>query len=476
MKGVSYMKKRLLSAALALTLAIGGFALPNGGISAVKAYAANTAASEPVVTASMASGKYDIFNGFDVKLSSDPDAMIFYSLNNTGYRLYSSPLYINHNSTINAYAIGKNGTSKRMTFSYELTPYIISSHESGVYSQPQRVYLLHATNGAKIYYTLDGSVPNENSELYTSSGVVIPRTCALKAVIVKPGCSKKYIIRDFIIENPLSEFEEQYANGGLVVKEEMSDSKTVNKLNDFKSKWGYNQLNDAQKQAYEAIFNAVKTHTESVDISSLKIRTSEIDKLYWAFDYDNPQFYALANGYGYSYYSSKGYVSSIALKYSRTLEQEQNLEASFLTNANEALNAAREYASDYDKLRSVHDWIINRTDYILTGPVYKSEADGPIIYGKALCEGYSKAFMYLVQSLGFDCVCVIGEANGGPHMWNMVKMNGTWYHVDVTFDDPIMSDGSKALTHDFFLLGTTEISKTHKLSTPFAVPYAPNNY
>lgn len=471
------MKKRLLSAALALTLAVSGIVLPDSAATSVaKAYAANTAAVEPALTASMASGRYDAFGGFDVKLSAEPGAMIFYSLNNTGYRLYSTPLYVNHNTTINAYAFGKNGPSSRMTFSYELAPYIFATHESGEYNEPQRVFLMQATNGAKIYYTLDGTTPNENSELYTSAGVVIPRSCTLKAVVVKTGWCKNYLERNFVIKNPLSEFDERYANGGLVIRNEEINNQTLNKLNDFSSKWGYNQLNPAQKQAYEMIFNAVKVHAENVDVSALKIRTSEIDKMYWAFDYDNPQFYALANGYGYSYYSSKGYVTTITLKYSRTLSQEQNLEASFISNANEAIKAAKEYASDYDKLKSIHDWIVNRTDYILNGPVYKSEADGPIIYGQALCEGYSKAFMYLAQSLGFDCVCVIGEANGGPHMWNMVKMNGTWYHVDVTFDDPIMSDGSKMLTHDFFLLGTKEIGETHNISTPFTVPYAPNSY
>ncbi len=475
------MKKRLLSAALVLSLFISGIALPNKAeASTTKIYAVNMTRENTYVekapTASKASGTYIFFNGFDLTLSADSNAIIFYSLNNTGYRIYNSPIYINHNSTIKAYAFGKNGISSVANYTYELVPFFIASHQSGEYAEPQRVYLKNATNGAKVYYTLDGTIPNENSTPYADTGVVIPKSCTLKAVIVKAGWSRSYITRDFVIKNPLSEFDEKYVDGGLVIRDDTSSNQIVNKLNDYMSKWGYNQLNAAQKQAYEAMFNAAKSHTESVDIASLKIKKSDIDKLYWAFDYDNPQFYALANGYSYNYYPSTGYVNTISLKYSRTATQEENLKALFTNISTDVIETAKGYASDYDKLKYVHDWIINRTDYILNGPVYKSEADGPIIYGQALCEGYSKAFMYFAQSLGFDCICVVGTANGGPHMWNMVKINGSWYHVDTTFDDPIMSDGSRTLTYEHFLLGSYEIGNTHTVDTPFTVPYAPSSY
>lgn len=475
-------RKRIMSSALALALVIASASLPGGReVSVTKTYAAGvvTAAGLGAPTASYSSGTYNIFNGMSVSLSSDPGAMIFYSLNNTGYRLYSSPLYISHNSTIKAYAFNGHEISGTVTYTYELVPYLFASHNSGVYDEVQRVNLIHASNSAKIYYTLDGSTPNENSTPYPEAGgILISKSCTLKAVLIKAGCTVNALTRDFIIRNPIPDSELQYADGGLISNSsaETAAPASVSKLSDYAAKWGYNQLNSTQKKAYEALYNAARTHTEDADISSLKIKKSEIDKIYWAFDYDNPQFFALANGYAYRYYPSTGIVATISLKYSRTAIQETNLKTAFESSANSAIEAAKALPTEYDKLKYIHDWIVNRTDYTLNGPVYKSEADGPIVYGQALCEGYSKSFMYLAQSLGFDCVCIVGTANGGPHMWNMVKVNGSWYHIDTTFDDPVMSDGSRTLTHDYFLKGTYDISRTHTIDTPFAVPSAPRSY
>lgn len=471
------MNKRILSAVLALALAIGGIGLPNSRRASVtKAYATsaagttNAAAVNPPV-ASVKSGIVNVFNGFSVTLTSDPNTIILYSLNNTGYRIYNSPLYIGHDSTLKAYTVGGQGISSVVTYTYNLVPFFLASLAGGEYDNIQHVYLVNATNSAKIYYTLDGSTPNENSTPYTDSGIYITKNCTLKAVLIKQGMTKNYITQNYVIKNGLPDTGE-FTDGGLVT----NSSANVSKLSDYTAKWGYNQLNETQKKAYEALFNAAKAHSDNADISSLRIKKSEIDKIYWAFDYDNPQFFALANGYSYRYYPSTGLVASISVKYSRTAAQESILKDTFDATANTVISTAKNQITDYDKLRYIHDWIVNRTDYMLNGPVYKSEADGPIIYGQALCEGYSKAFMYLAQSLGYDCVCVVGEANGGPHMWNMVKVNGSWYHIDVTFDDPIMSDGSRTLTHDFFLLGTADISKTHTIDSPFTVPFAPRSY
>ena len=473
--------KGLVSTALALSIAVGGLMLPNDReVSVTKAYGAATSSTVETIdppVASLGSGKYTFFNDLIISLSSnDPKAIIFYSLNNTGYRLYSTPLVISHNTIIRSYAVNISSSkiSSVSTYSYELTPHLTADKDSGTYNEVQRVHLTSNVNGVKIYYTLDGSTPNENSTLYTDSGVIINKNCTLNAVAVKAGCSRNILTRSYVIRNYIPDDELVAIDGGLITSATPADN--TGKLNEYTSKWGYNQLNSTQKKVYEALFNAAKTHSDEADISSLKIKKSELDKIYWAFDYDNPQFFALANGYAYRYYPSTGIVTTINMKYSRTAVQESMLRSSFNSSAENALSAARVIPSDYEKLKYIHDWIVNKTDYTLNGPVYKSEADGPIVYGEALCEGYSKAFMYLAQSLGFDCICVVGTANGGSHMWNMVKLNGLWYHVDTTFDDPIMSNGSRTLTHNYFLKSTSEISKTHSIDNPIAVPVSSRSY
>ena len=212
------------------------------------------------------------------------------------------------------------------------------------------------------------------------------------------------------------------------------------------------------------------------DISDIGLTADEIHTAYWAFDYDNPQFLELGSGYSYSYINTGGgpKIVGITIEYGRTSGAvPQN---DFDSIAQNVLANARSMSSDYDKLKYVHDWIINNTRYILADTEYESEADGPVVYGRAICEGYSKAFMYFAQSMGFECVCAIGTADGVDHMWNMVKLNGQWYHVDATWDDPVTSDGSQILRHKYFLLSDSEIRRDHFIDTPFVLPSAPYSY
>ena len=108
--------------------------------------------------------------------------------------------------------------------------------------------------------------------------------------------------------------------------------------------------------------------------------------------------------------------------------------------------------------------------------MYIREIDGSVIYGEALCEGYSKTFAYLCQSVGIPCVCVHGYGNGGDHMWNMVQLDGEWYHVDVTWDDPITTTGEQLCRYTYFLLSDEQIRVNHIIDNAFAIPFASRTY
>ena len=247
-------------------------------------------------------------------------------------------------------------------------------------------------------------------------------------------------------------------------------------LYEYTLKWAYNHITEKQRQAYRRLYSSAYNRTEGCDISDLGLTPNDIRIAYWAFDYDNPQFLELGSGCKYSYVGSRGNVSyvGINIEYGRTSGEVPQREFDRITQG--VLAGAQAMPSDYEKLKYVHDWIVNNTVYLYANTDYESEADGPVVYGRAICEGYSKAFMYFAQSMGFECVCVVGSAGGVDHMWNLVKLNGQWYHVDVTWDDPVMSDGSQMLRHKYFLLSDSEIRWDHSISTPFVLPSAPYSY
>lgn len=62
-------------------------------------------------------------------------------------------------------------------------------------------------------------------------------------------------------------------------------------------------------------------------------------------------------------------------------------------------------------------------------------------------------------------------------MWNMVKVNGKWYQIDVTWDDPISSDGRPILRHDYFLISDAQMYKDHRIDSDlFNIPKAASSY
>ena len=106
-----------------------------------------------------------------------------------------------------------------------------------------------------------------------------------------------------------------------------------------------------------------------------------------------------------------------------------------------------EQLSQKDKIYFAHDYIAYRTSYS-TGGVQVASALGPLKYGKAHCQGYSRAFVALASAMGVRSKYIHASASASnpAHQWNMVKLRGKWYLIDVQCND---SSGFDAV----FLMG-----------------------
>lgn len=149
------------------------------------------------------------------------------------------------------------------------------------------------------------------------------------------------------------------------------------------------------------------------------------------------------------------------------------------------------YGSDYERIKNLHDWLIDYMSYDATSN-QKATVYGGLIEKRGVCEAYARIYKTLLDEFGIENILVTGTATNSSgetedHMWNYVKLNGEWYAVDVTWDDPIII-GNGTLTdeikHRYFLNGSQEFFKTHteKLTISqsnkiFAPPkLAANNY
>lgn len=103
--------------------------------------------------------------------------------------------------------------------------------------------------------------------------------------------------------------------------------------------------------------------------------------------------------------------------------------------------------SDYEKIKKTHDYLCNRIKYTLDGGPEKYTAYGALVEGKAVCEGYAIAFQRLMEAMGIPCYIATGVVKGEGHAWNLVQLNGQWYHLDVTWDDQ-----ENRIIYNYFLI------------------------
>lgn len=127
--------------------------------------------------------------------------------------------------------------------------------------------------------------------------------------------------------------------------------------------------------------------------------------------------------------------------YSSTLKQEKKVD----TKIKSVLDSLKlEGKSDYTKVKAIHDYIIKRVSYDFTYEKYS--AYNALIEKSSVCRGYVSLAYRMFTDAGIECR-IIGTLD---HAWNIVKVNGKWYNIDLTWDDPNRSKGPQVI-YDYFL-------------------------
>jgi len=136
---------------------------------------------------------------------------------------------------------------------------------------------------------------------------------------------------------------------------------------------------------------------------------------------------------------------------------------------NQVVNALEGYTT-YEKIKYVHDWLINNLTYDTT---YQGEnihnIYGALVNANVVCEGYARTFKYILDGLEIPCVMISGTATNSAgktelHAWNDIKIDNKWYAIDLTWDDPIITDGSElrdTSRYKFFLKGANTFYTNH---------------
>lgn len=116
--------------------------------------------------------------------------------------------------------------------------------------------------------------------------------------------------------------------------------------------------------------------------------------------------------------------------------------------------------TDFEKVKFVNDYIVKNTQYS-TDTVLSPHSAGAILKeGKGVCQGYALLALKMLRELGVETLYVVGEVHTGPHAWNLVKVEGNWYHLDTTWNDPLPDRGS-IVGYQYFLINDTQMRLDH---------------
>ncbi len=186
------------------------------------------------------------------------------------------------------------------------------------------------------------------------------------------------------------------------------------------------------------------------------------------FDYLYPNIKV----YGFSIpsYSSKKSVFQFKIVYRESAAQMKKVNTK-IKSVLKSLKLSK--LSDEEKVKKIHDYIINLFSYDRT--LSRFTAYEGLIDSKhtTVCQGYSVLMYKMLTEAGVSCRYVTGQA-GGAHAWNIVKIGGKWYHLDVTWDDPVSN--IPQLSYDYFLTGANTISIDHVLDKEFRTASFKKNY
>ena len=240
----------------------------------------------------------------------------------------------------------------------------------------------------------------------------------------------------------------------------------------------YETLSDIEKRAYNDILSEIYDMPETIRVP--KITSEQLDSVFSALLYDNPDLFFVGRK---CTLITKIFNVSCSIEYIIEKDEYAARKAELDKVCNEVISSLSDPDDEWQTELEIHDYIVENCEYNLVEDDHNySSAYGALVNGEAACEGYSKAAKLLFDMVGIESAVLSGTAEdedgtSGAHMWNAVKINGDYYHLDCTWDDPVDEDGKGTKRYTYFNLNDKMISSSHSgFSYDFGCDSTKENY
>lgn len=222
----------------------------------------------------------------------------------------------------------------------------------------------------------------------------------------------------------------------------------------------YNHMNKRQQGAYTAMKTGLSALERSFTVPLLDGR--DLADVFFKLRLDCPDiFYAVS--FQYRYYQGSDNLEMIPeyLFEKNKIKEHQKAIKARITK----LIRPAQAMSEWEKEQYIHDFICTNVRYDKLKKPYSHEIIGPLGQGVGVCEGIAKSVKALCDALGIWCIIAVSDANPDKkikyrHAWNVVRIGGTYYHLDVTFDNSL--GHGEMLRYDYFNLEDKQIFRDHE--------------
>lgn len=286
------------------------------------------------------------------------------------------------------------------------------------------------------------------SDLYRAKAAVVHETETSGTAAVREAETAGGAVHEDISDQIIQEggFPVEAADDGIMPMSDVDDA--IKK-----------QVQDKLKAAWDSV-------SDECDLTEFQLTPDEARTIYSETINQYPKYFYVKGGYTLNLNSDRLVTKFAGIGYTtQDTEQIQSMLREYDAVVAKVKSNADPSWSDMEKALYVNDYLARSCAYDTT--FSKHNAYDALVGRSAVCQGYALAFRELTQQLGLSCEIVSSDAL--DHAWNLVKINGSYYHVDVTWNDPIADRIGRA-QHYYFMKSSSFFQnesrgtdyKTHK--------------
>ena len=232
---------------------------------------------------------------------------------------------------------------------------------------------------------------------------------------------------------------------------------------DASGRYPYSGLTEREQQLYQTLYNGIADFKSVITLPDT-FTDKEYERVYLLVSMQEPDFFYLSDVYELS-----PEMTAAQMHYLMGREQAQKMAQELEAASARIVSRLSPAQSEAQKLLLIHDAIASGCTYA-QGDM-SDNAYGCLVDGYAMCEGYAKALVYVARRAGIEAMCVTGKSlRGVLHVWNIAKLGGNYYNVDVTWDDDDSYMG--AVAHTCFAVPDSLFAYDHRTDRNAFIPPA----